>query len=725
MEFIRKYFENLLRRLFDIREGEYRRAVLMQLNIFLIISTLLIVKPTVNGLFLAKFGADNLPYAFVLVALFAGLVSFVYSRFLTRMPLDKIISQTMIWSIFNLVLFGVLLRLNIFESWVIYLFYIWVSIFAVLSASQFWVLANIVFNAREAKRLFGFIGAGAIAGGIFGGYLTTVLAETVKAENLLFVAAFLLIFCIPITRTIWKKEVLQTQTQYQRKKRTHGFGENPFLLIIKSKHLTYIAILIGIGVIAGKLVDFQFSAIASANIQNPDDLTAFFGFWFSNFNVISLAIQLFVTRKVVGIFGVGTSLFILPLGIMAGAVLLLVFPELWAAIILKLIDGSLKQSVNKSGMELLALPVPTEIKNQTKSFIDVFVDSAATGIGGLILIFLVIGLDLSTRFISIMILILFFVWIYFVRLTKNEYLRSIKLRVSLLKDETTKPTGIDFSRESVLSGLQKVLKQGSEKQILFVLQKIKELPDDRIVENVAGLLKHPSSVVRADAITCLNYMKAKGYQDEIRLMTHDPEQLVKIAAFDFLLNYTSEKVKLFREYMKDYDYRVRGAALVSLAAESKNNPDLQKIFGLDEIIRKKIEGLKTIKDPEELTDRKVYVLKAISNATLKPYYPFILEVINFDDSAVVNHALRAAGNTLHPEFIDPLLLKLYIESHRETATLALANYGSGILDHLEFKIEHKQLEQELLKFLPAIVKKIGTQRAVSFLFGLIDHPEIE
>ena len=63
MEFIRKYFENLLRRLFDIREGEYRRAVLMQLNIFLIISTLLIVKPTVNGLFLAKFGADNLPYA--------------------------------------------------------------------------------------------------------------------------------------------------------------------------------------------------------------------------------------------------------------------------------------------------------------------------------------------------------------------------------------------------------------------------------------------------------------------------------------------------------------------------------------------------------------------------------------------------------------------------------------------------------------------------------------
>jgi len=724
MDHLRKYFELLLRRLFDIRDGEFRRAILMQLNIFLIISTLLIVKPTVNGLFLSRFGADNLPYAFVLVALFAGLVSLLYARFLSYKSLDRIMQQTLIWSVISLVVFGALLRLNVLEGWVIYLFYIWVAIFAVLSASQFWVLANIVFNAREAKRLFGFIGAGAIAGGIFGGYLTSLLAESLRAENLLFVAAFLLSFCIPITRIIWKKEVMQTQTHIQRRKRTKGFGDNPLALIRKSRHLVFIATLIGIGVIVSKLVDYQFSAIASANIRNPDDLTAFFGFWFSNFNVISLVIQLFITRKVVGVFGVGTSLFILPIGIMVGSLLVLVFPELWAVIFLKMIDGSLKQSVNKSGMELLALPVPTEIKNQTKSFIDVFVDSAATGVGGLILIFLVNGLDLSTRFISLMILLLFLGWIYFVKLTKKEYLKSIKLRVSQLRDDSTTAAGIDFNQESVLSGLQKVLRQGTEKQILFVLHKIKELPDDRMTPSVAALLHNPSPTIKAEAITCLNYLKAFSFLSDIRNMTRDSNQQVKIAAFDFLMNFTSDKVSLLKEYLKDYDYHVRGAALVSLAAEVRNNPDLGKIFDLENRVNKKIDGLSSIRDQDELRFRKINLLKTISQATLQHYYPFIHKMMEENDPDIVNQAIQAAGNALHPEFITPLLEMLGKEQHREVAENALSNYGQAIIDYLTRNFQNKSLAPDGIKLLPSMIEKIGTQHSVEFLFMLLDHPEI-
>ena len=45
---IRKLIKFLLTKTFDLREGEHKRAFLMQLNIFLIITTLLIVKPTVK-----------------------------------------------------------------------------------------------------------------------------------------------------------------------------------------------------------------------------------------------------------------------------------------------------------------------------------------------------------------------------------------------------------------------------------------------------------------------------------------------------------------------------------------------------------------------------------------------------------------------------------------------------------------------------------------------------
>ena len=186
-------------------------------------------------------------------------------------------------------------------------------------------------------------------------------------------------------------------------------AERPLRLIKNSKHLTYLALITVFAVLVARLVDYQFSAISSSRIADEDELTAFFGFWFSNFSIISLLIQLFLTRKIVGVLGVGISLYILPAGLLIGALTILFLPGLWSAVFIKSADGSLKQSINKSAIELLALPVPTEIKNQAKTFIDVVVDSLATGLSGIILITLVNGLSLPIWVIS-MTIILLLVW---------------------------------------------------------------------------------------------------------------------------------------------------------------------------------------------------------------------------------------------------------------------------------------------------------------------------
>ena len=54
----------LLINIFDIREGEILRAFSMMIYIFLIISSLLIVKPVATALFLSEFGVEKLPIAF-------------------------------------------------------------------------------------------------------------------------------------------------------------------------------------------------------------------------------------------------------------------------------------------------------------------------------------------------------------------------------------------------------------------------------------------------------------------------------------------------------------------------------------------------------------------------------------------------------------------------------------------------------------------------------------
>ena len=62
------FSEKLVHKTFDIRNGEGLRVALMWIYIFLIISSLLIVKPVVTSLFLYRFGADKLAYVFILIA---------------------------------------------------------------------------------------------------------------------------------------------------------------------------------------------------------------------------------------------------------------------------------------------------------------------------------------------------------------------------------------------------------------------------------------------------------------------------------------------------------------------------------------------------------------------------------------------------------------------------------------------------------------------------------
>ncbi|MCK5733992.1 MAG: hypothetical protein KAI38_07385, partial [Candidatus Latescibacteria bacterium] len=280
---------------FTLRKEEEHRAALMFGYIFLIIAALLVVKPVRNSLFLTEFGPEQLPYAFILSAAVSALVAFLYARLASRFVLNRLIEGWLVFSTLCLLASWVMLHNGVQAGWFIYAFYVWVAIFGVISASQFWLLANYVFNAREAKRVFGLLGAGGIAGAIFGGYLTKYLAPVLGTDHLIFLCVGFLGACLLLLRLIWTKPVQRSVRESHSEKHrgaSSADGGNPIKLILQSRHLTYLAGLIGVGVLVANLVEYQFNAIASGAIQNEDQLTAFFGFWYSNLSILSLTIQL-------------------------------------------------------------------------------------------------------------------------------------------------------------------------------------------------------------------------------------------------------------------------------------------------------------------------------------------------------------------------------------------------------------------------------------------------
>ncbi len=719
-------WQPFFRRVFDIRTGETSRALLMQLLIFLIITTLLIVKPTANALFISELGIDQLPVVFLLVAIIAVWVIRQYTRVLLGRTLSQVMQGTLAVSALLLISFGIMLRANLLSGGILYIFYVFVALLGLLTASQFWILANMVFNAREARRLFGFIGSGAIAGGIFGGYLTSWLAPLLGSENLLFCAAFLLIACLPIVRWVWRRHVTEYQNEphRQRAKQVSHPAISPWRLIRRSAHLSYLAAITGVSVLVAKLVDYQFSAVAAARIEDPDALAAFFGFWLSNLNVVSLLVQLFITRQVMRSLGVGWALFFLPAGILIGSLLIFVSPQLWSAIILKINDGSLKQSVNKASMELLALPIPRDIKNQTKTFIDVTVDSIATGLGGLILLIVASLLNVPIRYISLITLLLIGCWGYLAWKVRGEYLKTFKQQI-LQPDSGTKPGNHPNLQDgSVLDGLEKVLWSGKDKQRIFVLKKLLDVKDLRFLEPVTALVQHSNPEIRLGALKWLYLIPGEDLVKQVRPLIHDPDQRVKVVAFEYLILHDPAMAPArLHQFLHHDDPNVRGAALVGLAEETLGNAVLRQTYSLEKHLQEWKAETDRLNDPALVVFYRKVLLKAISKARYSPYYPVITDGLNDPDFNLVREACRAAGNVLHKSHQESLLALLEKPQVRGEAIAALSLFGRSLLPALRQKARDGGTPIDIFRALPLIAETIVDQESVQTLFEWLDSED--
>ncbi|APQ18081.1 hypothetical protein [Maribacter hydrothermalis] len=713
--------EKLIKKIFDVREGEFKVSLWMLAYIFLVIAVLLIIKPTVNALFLSELGIEQLPFAFLLVAITAVTTSYFYSKAVSRFPLKKVIEITIVSSILILIGLGILLSLHVVSGVLLYFFYIWVAIYAVLSASQFWVLANLVFNIREAKRLFGFIGSGAIIGGIFGGYLTSILAPLIGNENLMFVAALLLFFCIPLLRKIWHIRVKKNGS-IKKHKNLASNTEPPLKLILKSKHLTYIASIVAVSVVVAKLVDYLFSEFASSAITDADELTSFFAFWFSTFNLLSLVIQLFFTHRIVGIWGVGFSLLLLPMGIFGGSILFLMLPELSAVVVIKAMDGILKQSIHKSASELLTLPLPFDLKNRTKSFIDVVVDSLATGIAGCLLIFVVRGLDLPSFYIGILIIVLVCLWLYFIYKVRIEYYKTFRTNLELLTNSFKKTKKIATTKESVVAGMRSVFKKGSEEQILFMLDKLMEINDRRFAEDVELLLDHPSNKVKLSAIQNLYYLNFKSMTAEVSELLKIDDHDLTIATLAYILSFShKDKSFVFDAYLEDSNKRISSAALYCLAREAKNNHSLKQRYSLLDRISKALDNSK--KNIEDIPYTET-VIEILGVANMPIYHNTLLEFLKNKNEEIVKTTIKSIGTTMDPSLGQHIIPYLEQKRYRPAVIEAFKQYGPHILPLLRKNVQERLQSLSVIRFIPMAMQSFYSKEAVHHLLAILKDNDL-
>lgn len=711
---------------FNIQDGEVRVALLMQLYIFLVITVLLLVKSTVNALFLTELGANQLPKAFLIVAVVAILTSMLYNKLTEWFSIRSIaVSTILIFSVLFFVLAYVVSH-QILDTWVLYFYYVSLSIFGVMVTSQFWIIANLVFDVREAKRLFGFIGAGAIAGGVFGGYLTSVITNYFGNGIVMLVAVGLLLGCLPIIFTIWHIRIREMNrfVQKKREKKEQKLSSSSLKLILSSKHLTNLAVIAGISVLVAKLIDYQFSEFSNNAYQDSNELASFFGFWFSSFNVIAILIQLFLTNRLLAYFGVASNLLFLPIGLALGSLLFLAFPELWVVILLKGVDGSFKQSINKASFELSILPVPFDTKKKAKPFIDVVVDSVATGLAGLILLILVQQLSVPTAYITIITLFFLFIWLIFIYRLRGTFFNTFRQNIKISVDSGKDQSPGFFPEGSLRASNIEILENGSEEEVLALLGNLSDQMTLVYKPYILNLLEHPSNNIKATAIQKIYNFPYGTATDTIkRIIEKNDHDKVVYEAMAYLLFHTSQNEdRLFAKYLdhpKDY---IKNAALLCLARASRYNKKISKKFGLKKRIKSQINEFS--KDENAHREEEISeLLMTIGISGKREFYHFIEEHLSSDRPMVTKYAIMASGSTLNENFVIKLLDLMKYNENAPYCKEVLQLYGKSISKILLKINDSGVISNQVAGYIPSIIADFQTKSSFKLLLKLMDRDD--
>ena len=479
---------------FDIRKGEGRKALFMFFYFFVMITVLYVLKPVRSSLFLEELGSHNLRYVYLGEGLFLLFVTWAYVQLAKRVPRKTFFIGILLVFISNLLVFWLLFHLHV--RYLSAFFYIWVACFSITSVTQFWTLANDLFDPQEAKRLFGLIISGGSAGGVLGGLLTNRAVKWMHTEDLLLLSSFLLAACIILVSFLWK--YLPSSSAGAAKERAPIEPASTRKLFLTSRYLWMLAGVVVFAKVASTIVDNQFNAIVEMHLVGKQAKTAFFGAFSAGLNVISFLMQLYATPFSLRLLGIGVSLALLPGGLAFASLAACFFPVLSTATFLKIFDGGMNYSIQQASKEVLYLPLSSSVRYRVKPVIDMLFYRVSKSLGGLLIILLTPIFSIPNDRTGVLIFALVPFWFALVWKMKSAYLQLLRER---LWNETQK-------------GKEPISKPRRAAEVLSFLY------DEKSVEELRSFLTEESTVARKIAATaCLVYHRAgKDLQTTRRLV---------------------------------------------------------------------------------------------------------------------------------------------------------------------------------------------------------------
>jgi AAA family ATP:ADP antiporter len=707
-------------RVLNLQRDELGRGLLLFSYLFLIITAYLIGKTARDTLFLSKFKPEQLPYVDIAIAALVGFVVAGYVRIGRHVSLrNLLLGSTAFFAVVMLLLWW--LQAHVRQGWLYPAFYIWVGILGVLAPAQVWTAANYLLTTREAKRLYGFIGAGAVLGNISAGALTKAISRSKGPEGLLLAMALVLVASVFIIIPLRPRAAAIGQAAPGQKQPAGGATRlrlsEGLRLIGSSPYLRSVAALIWVSSFVTALAGWQFKTISQYSYLNAAgqlDTKAYAAFR-GNFDIytgiLCLAVQLLLTANLLKTFGIGPALLVVPIAVVMGSQAVLAWGSLAAVVFLAGSDKILRYSIDRSTAELLYLPVPAKVKIPVKSFVDTVVWRLGDGLQGVAVLLFVWLLSEKAatpwiaRSLSYVTMFMAMGWAAVAFLARRHYVGTLQesVRQHRLDAELASAPVLDRATTEIFATH---LTHADPGQLLYALSLFEIGHQGATHPAVRVLLRHPSAEIRRKALAISAAAGDKTVMPQVEALLRDPHVEVRTEALLYLARHAGTDPLTRLAELGDFpDASMRAGVAWYLAQPGPAQSIETASLILEEMA----------KQPGAEAQRARLEATRLIGELGAPFDDTLGRLLEDSDAEVAREAIRAAGKVGHRRLVPQLLNRLSDPQLSKEAGEALAKFGDPIAGTLRDFLADPAAPLAARREAPALLARMGSKAAAQAL----------
>ncbi len=319
-------------------------------------------------------GVDKLQWLFS--ATFAVMLLAVpfFGFLAARWPRHRLVPILYYFFAANLAVFFLAMQNGADKAILARMFFVWVSVFNLFVVSVFWSFMADIFSNDQARRLFGFVAAGGSAGAIAGPLITTLLVSHVgQSHLLLFSIGLLLLSTLAVSKLNRWAIIHRGGVATSEAKPLGGGIWAGIRLTLASPYLIGISAYLLLLTLLATFVYFEQLRLVAEHLQDSAARTKLFAQIDLAVNTLTLLVEIFLTNRLVGRFGVAILLMVLPLMNLLGFGALVVAPTLAVLVTFQALRRVVEYALARPVREILFTVVSREEKYKAKNFIDTVV----------------------------------------------------------------------------------------------------------------------------------------------------------------------------------------------------------------------------------------------------------------------------------------------------------------------------------------------------------------